>query len=357
MIDVPAAGAAHWPTSEAVRIWLVDEGSPGHRAQSRGVVVALQRLGYATDVVTVDVADRRPGALRSPARFVVTHGPKRLVSWTVREMSRFAMPKETSPALILSSGGKSCFASVWLARETGAPNLFVGDPRPYPPHWFSAVLSPHHIAGAGNVWKIAALPTSMEPERCIRAARARWPTGWPDKVWAVLVGGASRSHRFVEADFAALGEALSVLARRCGIRWLVATSRRTGIAAEDALRAHLRADAVFEAAYFSKTPEPVVPAYLGAAEVAFVTQDSLTMLSEAVASGRPVVALAPANMRLPASSVVTSTLANLERLPGFARWPIRAMADRSPPSAAAPSAAVGSALDDALARVLIRLGL
>ncbi|MCA1791624.1 MAG: mitochondrial fission ELM1 family protein, partial [Thioalkalivibrio sp.] len=35
------------------------------------------------------------------------------------------------------------------------------------------------------------------------------------------------------------------------------------------------------------------PAYLGASDVAFCTQDSLTMLTDAMASARPVFALTP----------------------------------------------------------------
>lgn len=357
MIDERAAAEAPASTAEALRIWLLDEGSPGHRAQSKGVVAALARLGYAPSVATVDIVERRPGVLRSPARFLVSHGPGRFAAWTGQAMSGFVAPNEAPPSLILSSGGKSAFASVSLARETGAPNVFVGDPRPYPAHWFDAVLSPHPIAGAANVSELAAPPTSLEPERCVEAARARWPSGWPDELGAVLIGGASRSHRFVEADFAALGAGLSALARRTGRRWLIATSRRTGLAAEEVLRAHLDEGAVFEATYYARTPAPVVAAYLGAAEVAFVTQDSLTMLSEAVASGRAVVALAPANVRLPVASVVTSTLANLERLEGFARWPIRAMPDRVPPIGMAPNGAVAARLDEALARCLPELGL
>jgi mitochondrial fission protein ELM1 len=102
----------------------------------------------------------------------------------------------------------------------------------------------------------------------------------------------------------------------------------------------------------------VTAAYLGAAERVFVTQDSLTMLSEAIASGRPVVALAPADVRLPRRSIVRAMLERFDRLPGFERRAIAAMADYRPTGGeAGAAAAVVGALDAAVAAVLNELNL
>jgi mitochondrial fission protein ELM1 len=259
---------------------------------------------------------------------------------------------------VVSSGGKSVFANVALARATGAANLFVGDPRPYPPRWFTAVLAPSAIPGADNVQPIAAPPTLMTPERCREAATGHWPEAAPEPAWALLIGGTSRSHRFAAADFAALAAGVNALARRFGIRWLVSTSRRSGAAADAVLAEQLAPEAVAEVTLFSRSPTPVTAAYLGAAERVFVTQDSLTMLSEAIASGRPVVALAPGDVRLPRRSIVTAMLGRFDQLPGFERRAITAMPHYQPAGAAAGAAeAVLRALDRAVAAVLAELNL
>jgi mitochondrial fission protein ELM1 len=48
--------------------------------------------------------------------------------------------------------------------------------------------------------------------------------------------------------------------------------------------------------WYSQTPRKVTKAFLGLADRVFVTMDSLTMITEAVASGRPTVALCPADL-------------------------------------------------------------
>jgi hypothetical protein len=339
-----------------VRIWLIDEGAPGHRAQSEGVLAAMRRLGCTTDVVGVPAADRLPGVWRAPARFAVDRALPS-ASWLARRVSAFEEPAHAPPDLILSSGGKSAFASVVLARRTGAPNLFVGDPRPYPLRWFTAILSPRPIAGCARVRGVAAPPTAMTPARAEAAAAARWPAGPPSPAWTLLVGGASRSHRFTPADFDALGRAAAAAAERFGIRWLIATSRRSGAAADEMLEAALPAAAIAEATWFSRNPEPVVPAYLGAGEAVFVTQDSLTMLAEALTSGRPVTALFPREVRLPAGSLVTDMLARFERLPGCVRAPVTSLHEVAPGKKTPPHAEVVARLDAAVANVLCELRL
>jgi mitochondrial fission protein ELM1 len=342
---------------DPLRLWLVDEGAHGHRAQSQGVVAAIERAGWNVEVWSVEARDRLPGAFRSPLRLVVDRAPPRLADWAAHRASRFEVPAAV-PDLVVSSGGKSVFANVALARATGAANLFVGDPRPYPPRWFSAVLAPSAIAGATNVHMIGAPPTLMTPERCAEAAARRWPEAVPARVWALLVGGASRSHRFDDADYAALAEGANALARRQGIRWVVSTSRRSGAAADAILAERLAPEAVVETTLFSRCPKPVTAAYLGAAERVFVTQDSLTMLSEAIASDRPVVALAPADVRLARRSSVRVMLEQFDGVAGFERRAIAAMADYQPAGDGTGAARdFLRELDGAVAAVLAELNL
>jgi uncharacterized protein len=79
-----------------------------------------------------------------------------------------------------------------------------------------------------------------------------------------------------------------------GTQWLITTSYRTGSELDDHFKRGINPDAILEAVWYSEAPRKVTKEYLGMADRVFVTMDSLTMLTEAIASGRPTCALCPA---------------------------------------------------------------
>jgi mitochondrial fission protein ELM1 len=86
---------------------------------------------------------------------------------------------------------------------------------------------------------------------------------------------------------------MQVLSRKYGIRWLLTTSRRTGREVETFLREALDPAIIEDAVFVSSNPKSVVLPYLGAAQIVFVTEDSRTMMGEALLSGRPLAILVP----------------------------------------------------------------
>jgi mitochondrial fission protein ELM1 len=338
-------------------IWLIDEGHHGHRAQSEGVAEALKDVLGPVALTRIPCAERLRGVLRPAARALFDAAPRPLAPTLARRFSRFARPAGPKPELILSSGGRTAFASRALAIETGAPNVFVGEPGPFPARWFAVILAPAPRPGLDAI-DTGFTPSTMTPARCAAAAAARWPDGPPTGVRALLVGGASRSHRWRAEDFAALGAAASRLAARDGFRWLVTTSRRTGAEGDRALAAALDPAVVAEQVLFSTAPEPVVAAYLGAAAAAYVTQDSATMLSEAIAAGRPTVAVAPPGVELPQDGPLARLFARLDATPWVSRRAVATLADPpGPPLAAASHEDAARAMAQAAERLVARLGL
>lgn len=102
----------------------------------------------------------------------------------------------------------------------------------------------------------------------------------------VLVGGPARRIRFGQAQVDALAARVDDLVRRLDGSALVTTSRRTPAGLAARLEAALTAPhVVYDAA--SGEPNPL-RAFLGTADRVVVTADSLSMMSEAAATGRPV---------------------------------------------------------------------
>lgn len=309
----------------AKTIWIISEGSPGHVSQSVGLAAALAERTPA-EIARIECRPRLNGAIRTLVRAWMGREGRSLPDWVVRRWLRIEGEPAGRPDLILCSGGKSVFAARTLAVRHGAPCVFLGERKPYPSEWFHTVFTPSACETGLNDVQIEMIPTQVTQAGVERAASA-WTERPSGRLWAMVIGGPSVSHRYVASDWGALATGMNALARREGIRWLVTTSRRTGAAVEARLRAGLEPAVVASAVWWAEKPEKKMSAFLGAAEQVVVTQDSVTMVTEAVASGRPVVVVTPANVRFPEGSFLPGYFSQLEANRRIARVPVAALAD------------------------------
>lgn len=70
-------------------------------------------------------------------------------------------------------------------------------------------------------------------------------------------------------------------------------------------------------------------AFLGSAEQVVVTQDSVTMVTEAVASGRPVIVVRPQDVRFPEGSFMPGYFSRLEAGRRISRAPMSGLGNFS----------------------------
>ena len=322
-------------------IWIVSEGSPGHVSQSVGLAEALA----ATEPVTIERLECRPRlngfARRLVQRWMGGKG-RPLPGWLLSRagLDAAALPAG-KPDLILSSGGKSVFAARTLAVRYGAPYVFLGERKPYPSAWFHTAFTPSKFETGENDVSIDMIPTLVTRARVEQAA-SEWPERPEGKLWAALIGGSSASHRYTPEDWRALARAMNSVAHREGIRWLVTTSRRTGAEVETCLRQTLDPAVVAEAVWWAERPEKKMNRYLGAAERLLVTQDSVTMVSEAIDSGRPVIVVRPRDTRFSPESFLPGYFDRLERTGRMQRalmtdlsdWPATLALPENAPTAA-----------------------
>ncbi len=102
---------------------------------------------------------------------------------------------------------------------------------------------------------------------------------------AVLIGGSNRRYRLTPAIAANLGTSLTTLANREGAGLMITTSRRTSAEAGAVLRASL---AGASAHFWDGAGENPYFGYLALADHILVTCDSVSMASEAAATGKPL---------------------------------------------------------------------
>lgn len=111
------------------------------------------------------------------------------------------------------------------------------------------------------------------------------------------------------------------------MRWLITTSYRTPRAVEKLLREGILPDAIEDAVWHSIAPRRVTQEYLARARSVFVTMDSMTMVSEAIASGSPVIVLASSSQNTRPSNTNVHYVQNLEQHDFISIVPLTESAD------------------------------
>ena len=194
-----------------------------------------------------------------------------------------------------------------LARQKNCPNLFCGQTRGLRDELFTGILTAYPGHETDPRYIFSSTPVPIEPAELAKsgaALRERAQLGQA-RLWSLLVGGDGAGYRYTEADWRALAAGLKSLAQRHAIRWLIATSRRSGSLPETILATELDAT-VLAAATFINTgsrKDASYPEILGAAERHFATEDSHMMITEAIATGCPVHTLRPAEYRTDATNL------------------------------------------------------
>ncbi len=189
------------------------------------------------------------------------------------------------PELLIGCGGK---AAAVLGALRGAMRVIVQHPRMDARRFDLVVAARHDRLRGANVIVTRTALHRVTPAKLATAAAA-WRERFaalPRPLVAVLVGGSNGRFRLGPAEGAALAGRLAAMMRADGAGVAVTPSRRTGSAVTAHLAGTLRPlggyvwDGSGENPYFG---------LLALADVIVVTGDSVSMVSEAVATRAPVL--------------------------------------------------------------------
>jgi len=273
-------------------IWALTDDRPGTAAQVLGVAEAM---GMPFEEKPV-----RYGALSKLPNFIQGG---RLIGLTAGSKATLTPPW---PDLVIGAGRRAAPVARWIKQQSNGTARLVHlmNPGRAGASDFDLIAIPEHdctVPGgdAPNVLRITGAPHRFTPERRATAARL-WSAhvGALPKPWvAVLVGGATNRRPFDATRARDLANQVKKVLASAGGSALVATSRRTGVEAEDVLATALEdAGQVFR--WSSGGDNPYL-GYLALADAVVVTGDSVSMCSEACASDRPVYIYAPEGMVAP----------------------------------------------------------
>ncbi|MGB5260797.1 MAG: ELM1/GtrOC1 family putative glycosyltransferase, partial [Gammaproteobacteria bacterium] len=275
-----------------IRVLVISDGKPGHFNTSAGLLNWLgERYTIREEWITVKLRFKFLGSI---LRYLISSN----IYPPIRILKYFYQGDTTindEVDLVISAGGDTAHINAIVAREFRTPNLLMSSLRGLPAESFSHVLTVLPAQQISNSVYLNLVPTIVRIDKLQQAGQQLLERideqSRNSTMWALLIGGDTAAYKFRRAHYACLAHAMNELSRRYGIKWLLTTSRRTGAGNEKTLEKELAPSSVAYAVYYHRKPEKVVTAYLGLATRVFCTEDSGTMMMEAIASTKPVTAL------------------------------------------------------------------
>lgn len=278
------------------RILVLHDGKAGHASQALGLAQLIARQhDQPTDIAELAMAPRLK-LLNRLLRLWAQLPSRTLQQWLplfFRQRFASATAWDHRPDLIVSFGGNVLALNVSLSRRWRTRNAVIGNTYTMPSRFITANITQQgNPVTRNSVASLIPLGKACR-QQCQAAAQQLPPAELPR--WALLIGGDGSGYHYTDQDWQDLANSATLLAQRHRIRWLVTTSRRTPPAAVNALRDSLGTsvcDLLIDGSKPSNTP---IEALLGGAERIFCSEDSMSMLAEAIAMNRPVVSLQPAH--------------------------------------------------------------
>ena len=272
VIDPALAGAA--PS-----VWVLHDGKAGMASQALGVAEAAG-LPYAEKPLSV----RRPWRWAAPSLWIAPlHGVRQ------SDSSRSGPPLSPPwPDAVIGCGRNAVRPALAIKRASGGRTIaaHVQDPR-FGRDRFDLMIVPRHDQLRGPRVLVTEGAVHRVTPALLAAERRRFPAlaGLKQPIVAVLVGGANGAYRLDAALLAGIADRIAAAVRRRGGSVVATPSRRTGAAGAALLRERL--SGVPGQIWDGRGENPYY-AYLAVADALIVTCDSVSMVSEAAATGKPV---------------------------------------------------------------------
>ncbi len=271
-----------------MNVIILSDGIRGHFHQSLGVSKWLERLGdFKLDKI-IEVPKfsgfKKFWLFKILARKLKNSRDKNFaLSWLKRTGLKIPDLRQNS-TLFISTGSTAAPYNLALARATGNKCAVIMTPSILGITPFDFAIVPEHDNPQNNshVIKTLGAPNHIYIPDLKSAADEKFGNIRAQKVLAILIGGNDANYKITPEW---VNEILKPLANLRDTAILITTSRRTGVEADLAIK-NIFADKAEFLLLASENPnENPIPAMLGCSTHVLVTEDSVSMVSEAVTAG------------------------------------------------------------------------
>ncbi|MFC1594384.1 ELM1/GtrOC1 family putative glycosyltransferase [Candidatus Omnitrophota bacterium] len=296
-----------WKYSDERFAVILSDSKTGHMRQSESVMKALQQevlrrnLKLTTNVVNVKFRNKLSQCMATLIACVVfKRFPQVGIGWL-----RPFLEKKTYKELltvncdyVISCGSSVAPINVFLANETLARSIAVLRPSIISFHKFDMVVLPQHdnppqrknvIATEGSLNVIDDTYLEQQSQLLI----SRFPTLQTNRKTRVglLIGGDTKNNRMSQRVIDNLVARVRTISKELDFEMLVTTSRRTSKEIDDVVKKTLQSFAQCKLLVIAneKNVAEAVGGILGLSQIVFVSSDSISMISEAINSGKHVI--------------------------------------------------------------------
>lgn len=255
-------------------VWVLHDGKAGMASQSLGLAEALG-FPFVEKMLTI----HRPWAWLPPQLWIA---PLAAVGDSGRPL------RPPWPDVVIACGRNTAAPALAICRLSGGRTVTaqVQDPR-VGRREFDLMVVPEHdrLRGANVITTKGALNRVTAEKLAAESRRFPELAELPRPVLGVLIGGSNRAYSLTLPRLAEIADMVAVCLGQTGGSAVLTPSRRTGAAGIALLRQRL---AGLRASIWDMTGDNPYYAYLAAGDAFLVTADSVSMISEAAATGKPV---------------------------------------------------------------------
>lgn len=252
--------------------WILTEDAAGMNNQAMGLAFALKLTPIFKKVI-----------LSPPWNYL----PNLLSPVNIRSLANPNLFQPPYPDVIISCGRKSVIPALALKRLNHKTIcIHIQNPR-VPTHYFDAIIAPaHDQLDASNVLTTQLAIHHITQEKIAAEAdkfRAQF-NAYKRPLITVLVGGSSNKFQFTLSQAKTMAHELAELAKKHNATLAILPSRRTEDECFNALQNTLSKD---HYVWDRESDNPYI-GLLGLTDYFIATADSVSMISEAASTGKPI---------------------------------------------------------------------
>ncbi len=276
-----------------MNLLIIKDKRPGHYNQSIGIAESFKVFNKSVNIEFIDI-EIRSKFLRKVLTWIVNNFLQfgnDMYSFKYLKLfyKEYSLPQNI-PEIIISTGGDTANINVWFSRTYKTKNIFNGRLRGQKENFFNIITTLIPL-GYKNELILDIAPSLISKNKIEKYAQTfKKKNSLGNRYYTLLIGGDGAGYNYNKDFYNKLISFVKRISKKEKVKWLITTSRRTPLDVEKYLKNELSNCCDYFVDYNRNSQKVLMP-FLGLGEIVFVTEDSSSMISEAVSAKKPVITL------------------------------------------------------------------